>query len=217
MGLLRLDVLGAPEVFHDGSRLTFSLRKAQALLIYLAVEGGMHPPSKLAAFLWPDSEPPAARTGLRTTLPLLRQLFDRLSSWQEEAFELEQARATLTGWLALDPLSEEAARRLMRVHLAQGEASTALRVYATLRARLAEELQAQPSADTLALVERVRATAAASRGSRPARSSPTTIEARPPGELVAPLVGRAAAFTQLVGSFQQARQGRPQAVLVEGE
>src|SRR6266571_1363015 len=319
MGLLRLDVLGAPEVFHDGSRLTFSLRKAQALLIYLAVEGGMHSRSKLAAFLWPDSEPPAARTGLRTALTLLRglfadsdaspsqhshlliehemlglnphvpleldldvlqqayqamrlsaahteqqratlvalfqhalaqvrgpfldgfwlreetgfdawvqqqqhqwqahllQLFDRLSSWQEEAFELEQARATLTGWLALDPLSEEAARRLMRVHLAQGEASTALRVYATLRARLAEELQAKPSADTLALVERVRATAAASHGSRPARSSPTTIEARPPGELVAPLVGRAAAFTQLVGSFQQARQGRPQAILVEGE
>src|SRR5207248_760633 len=39
------------------------------------------------------------------------QLFDRLSSWQEEAFELEQARATLTRWLALDPLSEAAARR----------------------------------------------------------------------------------------------------------
>ncbi len=57
MSLLRLAVLGAPEVFHDGSRLTFSLRKAQALLLYLAVEGGMHSRSKLAAFLWPDSEP----------------------------------------------------------------------------------------------------------------------------------------------------------------
>src|SRR5207244_10266298 len=66
----------------------------------------------------------------------LLQLFDRLSSWQEESFELEQARAILTRWLALDPLSEEAARRLMRVHLARGEASTALRVYATIRARL---------------------------------------------------------------------------------
>jgi len=40
IGLLRLAVLGAPEVFHDGARLTFALRKAQALLIYLAVEGG---------------------------------------------------------------------------------------------------------------------------------------------------------------------------------
>src|SRR5258708_27698366 len=30
--------------------------------------------SKLAAFLWPDSEPHAARTGLRTALTLLRSL-----------------------------------------------------------------------------------------------------------------------------------------------
>src|SRR6266566_3039643 len=227
MSLLRLAVLGTPEVFHDGSRLTFSLRKAQALLLYLAVEGGMHSRSKLAAFLWPDSEPQAARTGLRTALTLLRglladsdasssqhshlliehellglnphapleldldvlerahqalrlsaiqteqqraallalfqhalaqvrgpfldgfwlreetgfdawvqqqqnqwqvrllQLFDQLSSWQEEAFELEQARATLTRWLALDPLSEEASRRLMRVHLARSDAVAA--------------------------------------------------------------------------------------------
>jgi DNA-binding SARP family transcriptional activator len=319
MGLLRLAVLGAPEVFHDGSRLTFSLRKAQALLLYLAVEGGMHSRSKLAALLWPDSEPHAARTGLRTTLTLLRglfadsdaspsqhshlliehellglnprapleldldvvqqayqalrlpavqaeqqrtalvallqhalhlvrgpfldgfwlreetgfdawvqqqqhqwqvrlfQLFERLSFWQEEAFELEQARATLTRWLALDPLSEEASRRLMRVHLARSDAVAALQVYATLRTRLAEELQAKPSADTVALAEHVRATAADSRGSRPARSSPSTVETLHSSELVAPLVGRAAAFTQLVGSFQQARQGRSQAVLVVGE
>src|SRR5229473_3438252 len=74
MGLLRLAVLGAPEVFHDGSRLTFSLRKAQALLLYLAVEGGMHPRSKLAAFLWPDSTPHDARTALRNALTLLRSL-----------------------------------------------------------------------------------------------------------------------------------------------
>src|SRR5260370_13115958 len=74
MGLLRLAVLGPPEVFHDESRLTFSLRKAQALLLYLAVEGGVHPRSKLAAFLWPDSEPHDARTALRNAIALLRSL-----------------------------------------------------------------------------------------------------------------------------------------------
>src|ERR1700738_3974324 len=74
MGLLRLAVLGSPEVFHDGRRLTFSLRKAQALLLYMAVEGGMHPRSKLAAFLWPDSAPHDARTALRHALALLRTL-----------------------------------------------------------------------------------------------------------------------------------------------
>ncbi len=74
MSVLRLNVLGPPEVYHDGSRLTFALRKAQALLLYLAVEGGMHPRSKLAALLWPDSEPHAARTALRNALTLLRSL-----------------------------------------------------------------------------------------------------------------------------------------------
>jgi DNA-binding SARP family transcriptional activator len=63
-----LAVLGPPEVFHDESRLTFALRKAQALLLYLAVEGGMHSRSKLAALLWPDSEPHDARTSLRNAL-----------------------------------------------------------------------------------------------------------------------------------------------------
>jgi DNA-binding SARP family transcriptional activator len=209
MGLLRLAVLGPPEVVHDGSRLTFALRKAQALLLYLAVEGGMHSRSKLSALLWPDSELHDARTSLRSALLLLRTLLpdaspaphshlhserdllglnpqapleldlavvqqayreaqrlstlpaepqraalvaqcqqalalvrgpfldgfwlgeespfdewvlrgqqqwqvrvqllcERLSSWQEAGFELEQARATLTRWLALDPLAEEA-------------------------------------------------------------------------------------------------------------
>ena len=315
MGLLRVAVLGSPEVFHDGSRLTFALRKAQALLLYLVVEGGLHPRSKLAALLWPDSELHDARTALRNALALLRSLLDdatarhghllsehellglnpqapleldlqevkqawkavqalstvpaepqrtalvaqvqhalslvrgpfldgfwlreetafdawheqqqrqwqvrlqllldRLSAWQEAGGELEQAIATLTGWLALDPLAEEAYRRLMRVHLALGETSTALQVYATCRARLAEALQIAPSAETIALAERIRATEARSPGS--SLSQPATRERHPPSQLVAPLVGRAAAFSRLVDSLRQAQQGQPQAVLVVGE
>jgi DNA-binding SARP family transcriptional activator len=325
MGLLRLAVLGPPEIFHDSSRLTFSLRKAQALLLYLAVQGGMHSRSKLAAFLWPDSESSDARRTLRNAILLLRSLladpnpatapdslsrgqgthllsqgdliglnsqapleldlavvqqaysaaqrfstpppeqeraalvtqlqqalalvrgpfldgfwlreetafdawheqqqqqwqvrlqllYERLSSWQEEAFELEPARDTLTRWLALDPLSEEAYQRLMRVQLARGDTSAALQVYATLRTRLAEALQVKPSADTVALAERIRALAAARHGNAPVR--PASAESRPPGELVAPLIGRASAFSQLVGRLQQARAGQAQAVLVVGE
>jgi two-component system, NarL family, response regulator LiaR len=294
MGLLRLAVLGPPEVVHDGSRLTFSLRKALALLVYLAVEGGLHPRSKLAAFLWPDSEPHDALHNLRNAIALLRSLLadsdatpaqhshllseqewlgldpqvplsldlevvqqayraaqglstlrsveqrslvadvqhalalvrgpfldgfwlreevpfdewvqqqqrqwqvhvqllcDRLSSWQEEAFELEQAKVTLTHWLALDPLQEKAYRRLMRVHLALGEEIGALQVYATCQARLAEELQVKPSADTVALAKHIRAVAAGSLRSPAAR--PGMAESRSPSELVAPLVGRAGVF-----------------------
>jgi DNA-binding SARP family transcriptional activator len=321
MDRLHLAVLGPPEVLHNGIRLTFALRKALALLVYLAVEGGMHPRGKLAALLWPDSEPHAARTALRNALALLRSLLadasaapaapshllserelvglnpqapleldldvvhqaytqaqlhstlptesqraalvaqfqqalalargpfldgfwlgedtpfdawvkqqqqqwqvrvqllcERLSSWQEAAGELEQAQATLNHWLALDPLQEEAYLRLMRVQLALGDASAALQVYATCQARLAEALRVKPAADTVALAERIRATAAARRGNSPARpSTVTTARSRPTGELAAPLVGRAAAFSQLVGRYQQAQQGQPQVVLVVGE
>src|SRR2546430_1593086 len=318
MSVLRLNVLGPPEIFHDGSRLSFALRKAQALLLYLAVEGGLHPRGKLAALLWPDSEPQGARTALRNALTLLRRLladldpsapahshllsehellglnphapyeldldvvqqayqqaqrlssvpseperaalvsqvqhalaqvrgpflegfwlreesgfdqwvqqqqqqwqvrlhflFERLSSLQESGGELEPARATLRRWLALDALSEEACRRLMRVDLALGDASAALQVYATLRARLAQELRVQPSAETVALADQMRASAAASLGASTARRA--AVESGPPSELTAPLVGRAAAFSQLVGSFQQARGSQPQAMLLVGE
>src|SRR5713101_441904 len=325
MSLLRLAVLGAPEVFHEGSRLTFALRKAQALLLYLAVQGGMHSRSKLAAFLWPDSESSDARRTLRNAIVLLRSLLadpntstapaslssrqeahllsqgdliglnpqapleldldvvqqaytaaqrfstppsepqrdalvsrvqqaltlvrgpfldgfwlreetafdtwheqqqqqwqvrlqllcERLSAWQEAGGELEQARATLTRWLEFNPLAEEASQRLMRVHLARGDASAALQVYATCRARLAEELQVKPSPETVALAERIR-TIAANRSGSTARPT-TTAENHPPSALVAPLVGRQASFTQLVDRYQQARQGHPQIVPLLGE
>src|SRR5207245_2758732 len=84
MGLLYLAVLGPPEVFHDGSHLAFSLRKAQALLVYLAVEGGMHPRSKLAALLWPDSDPSDARNALRNVIALLRSLLAGTDSSAEQ-------------------------------------------------------------------------------------------------------------------------------------
>ncbi len=314
-GLLRVAVLGPPEVVHNGSRLTFSLRKAQALLLYLTVEGGMHPRSKLAALLWPDSNAHTARTALRNALTLLRSLLDaslvahcplisqqdvlglnpqapleldleavwqvwrevqqlssvpaeplrmalvaqiqyalslargsfldgfwlgeeapfdvwvqqqqqqwqmrlrllcdRLSCWQEAGGEMKQAQTTLMRWLTLDPLSEEAYRRLMRVHLAQGDAMAALQVYATCWSRLAQELQVEPSADTMALVVHIRAIAAHLPGSRPARS--VSAERQPSGDLIVPVVGRASAFTQLVSCYQQARLGQPQTVLLVGE
>jgi DNA-binding SARP family transcriptional activator len=321
MDRLHLAMLGPPEVLHNGIRLTFALRKALALLVYLAVEGGMHPRGKLATLLWPDSEPSDARRTLRNAIALLRSLLadsdsapiqhthllsqgeliglnpqapleldlvmvqqastaaqrfamlpsepqraalvtqvqqalalargpfldgfwlgedapfdawvkqqqqqwqmrvqllcERLSSWQEAAGELEQARATLTRWLALDPLQEEAYLRLMRVQLALGDASAALQVYATCQARLAEALRVKPAADTVALAEHIRATAASRQGSSPTRPSPATIaRSRPTGELAAPLVGRAVAFSQLIGRYQQARQVQPQVVLIVGE
>jgi tetratricopeptide (TPR) repeat protein len=140
-------------------------------------------------------------------------LLDRLSFWQEAAGEFDSARATLARWLALDPLAEEASRRLMRLSLARGDAAAALQVFASLQAHLTEVLQILPSLETVALAEHSRALAERGRSTtvRP------TIAQSPPSELVAPLLGRSAAFHQFVERFQQARAGQPQAVLVIGE
>lgn len=317
MGLLRLAVLGSPEIFHDDNRLTFPLRKAQALLLYLAVEGGLHPRSKLTALLWPDSATHEARSALRNALTLLRQMLDkpgsvsashshllaehellglnpqapleldveqvqlalkqvqmfasipsetehaalvaqleqaislirgpfldgfwlreetsfdewhqqqhelwqvrlltlceRLSALQEAAGELEQVRLTLTRWLSLDPLSEEASRRLMRVYVTQGDTISALQVYTTLQTRLTEALHLNPDAKTEALAESIRATQ--ERG-HAATLPAIPVMRQPARELIAPLVGRATAFRDLVEHYHLAQAGQPQAVVLLGE
>jgi DNA-binding SARP family transcriptional activator len=313
MSLLRVSVLGSPEIILDGIRLAFPLRKAQALLLYLAVEGGMHSRRKLAAFLWPDSTAEIGRIALRNVLVSLRKLLvdteisasrqsyllseqgllglnqeapleldlrevqrvyqqvqkhssvseepqtvlvaqcqhalalvrgpfldgfwlgddapfdewreqqqhywqvrllallDRLSSWQESAGEWESAKVTLTRWIMLDPLAEEAHRRLMRIALAQGNSTASLQIYTTLQTHLAEVLQTTPSPETVALAEHSRLLAADE------KIPQGTMESSPPSQLALPLLGRTKAFRSLVESFQKALARQSQAVLIIGE
>ena len=72
MGLLRLALLGAPEVHHTGRDVSFPTRKALALLAFLAVEGGRHTREKIAELFWPESDAEQARGSLRYTLATLR-------------------------------------------------------------------------------------------------------------------------------------------------
>src|SRR6266568_9693670 len=61
MGLLRLAVLGPPEAVHDGSRLTFALRNAIALLRTLLADTSASPHSHLLSprdLLGLDSQAP---------------------------------------------------------------------------------------------------------------------------------------------------------------
>jgi DNA-binding SARP family transcriptional activator len=50
----------------------FPTRKALAILVYLAVEGGTHTREKVAALFWPAQDRPEAQRALRTTLTRLR-------------------------------------------------------------------------------------------------------------------------------------------------
>src|SRR5712692_1090149 len=73
MGRLTLALLGTPEVRHPDQLLRFPSRKALALLIYLAVEGGAQTREKLTALFWPESDETRSKAALRRTLVYLRE------------------------------------------------------------------------------------------------------------------------------------------------
>src|SRR5438876_2166210 len=77
MSQLQLSLLGTPVVKHGERTLTFSTRKALALLAYLAVEGGMHPRKTLSESFWPELDAEHGRAALRATLLELRKLLER--------------------------------------------------------------------------------------------------------------------------------------------
>src|SRR5262245_59985610 len=74
MAQLKLFVLGQPRLERDEAPIELSLRKALALLVYLAVSGQSHSRDALATLLWPESDGREGRARLRRTLHRLTQL-----------------------------------------------------------------------------------------------------------------------------------------------
>ncbi len=74
MGDLCFTLLGPPQVRHGDQVLLFSTRKELALLIYLAVEGGVHSRKKLSEQFWPEGDAGHGRAALRITLLHLRHM-----------------------------------------------------------------------------------------------------------------------------------------------
>jgi DNA-binding SARP family transcriptional activator/pimeloyl-ACP methyl ester carboxylesterase/tRNA A-37 threonylcarbamoyl transferase component Bud32 len=73
MPSLRLSVFGTPRLACDGQPIELNLRKAQALLVYLAVSGQPHSRDALATLLWPESDARESRARLRRTLHRLNE------------------------------------------------------------------------------------------------------------------------------------------------
>ncbi len=143
----------------------------------------------------------------------LHATFDQLSHLQEAGGESEQAIETVNRWLSLDPLHEEAYVRLMRLHFVMGDRAAALQTYAMCRSILATELNAEPSAATVALAERIR-------NSSPAQQEQIRTLSSPPPPVTlweGPLVGRTREWSHLIERYQETRGGLAQVVLVEGE
>jgi DNA-binding SARP family transcriptional activator len=114
--------------------------------------------------------------------------------------------------VALDPLSEERSRALVRRLAAAGDRAAALAAYDRLRERLRSQLRIAPSAETRALVERVRAGAAGA--ARPPRSGlPPLVRRLRAGAFV----GREQPLARLSAALERAVRGERRLVLVGGE
>ncbi|HEU5101852.1 MAG TPA: protein kinase, partial [Roseiflexaceae bacterium] len=90
MAQLKLFVLGQSRLERDGQPLELNLRKALALLVYLAVSGRGHSRDALATLLWPESDAREGRARLRRTLHRLNEAIgDEILDSGPEAIRLQ--------------------------------------------------------------------------------------------------------------------------------
>jgi DNA-binding SARP family transcriptional activator/predicted ATPase len=138
-------------------------------------------------------------------------VFDRLSEWQHEAGELENALETTTRWVEYDLLNETAHIRLMQLHFALGDRVAALQAFERCRSILERELSVEPSPEIIGLAERIRSQVS------PVREPMMHEAPSPPDAWELPLTGRAAEHHALVAAFQTMLAGRTQVAIIEGE
>lgn len=87
------------------------------------------------------------------------QILGEMVTEHERAGRLATAIDTARAVAVVDPLSEHAHRRLMRLHYLRGDSAAALAVFERLRARLMAELGTPPADETVALAMQIQGTA----------------------------------------------------------
>ena len=110
--------------------------------------------------------------------------------------------------LAIDPLSEEAHRSLMRLYALSGRRSRALRQYEILRNLLSSELKVEPLPDTRELHKSIL---------DQTLSPATGMDREGPVGPMIPLVGREEAHAVLEDIWQEVIAGRGRLTAIEGE
>ena len=125
--------------------------------------------------------------------------------------DYQTARKLAEQQLAYEPWREEAHRQLIQALALVGERSAALVQYETCRAVLEEELGTEPSAETVALITRIR-------------SQPTELDKRRTSShsyerrrLTTPFVGREGEIEVLTSTYQQVHQEGIRVVALLGE
>ncbi len=128
-----------------------------------------------------------------------------------EAGRVREAAVVAARARAIDPVSESSARALMRALALDGDRAGALQTYEELRARLEQDLKARPSADTTALMERIRR-------ERERRTPAAQVQDAGPERRRAPLVGRESELSSLWDAWRRGpAAGMAAAVVVAGD
>src|SRR5262245_48616933 len=138
----------------------------------------------------------------------LAEALEALALRAEEAGDLEAAVRLTRRQASLDPLDEQAHRRLMQRLAAVGDRGGALATYERLRERLRRELRVAPAHPTRELADELHHEQARTPAPRaPSRS--------PPGHF--PLVGRDRELGELLDAWAATRAGSGGVVAVSGE
>jgi predicted ATPase/DNA-binding SARP family transcriptional activator len=85
----------------------------------------------------------------------LATALDKLIRCYAEMGQPEEALPAARRWLTLDPLNEDAHRRLMQLYAQAGQPAAALRQFQEVERLLRQELSAAPQPETLALYEQI--------------------------------------------------------------
>src|SRR5438105_2193612 len=145
---------------------------------------------------------------------LLRRYEDVLRVTTRQAIADSRWRDAIAGadrWLACDPLSEEATRLAMEAHYLDGDCGAALGRFAVYRARLAQDVGAQPGAAVLELAQRIESEA------RTEGRTPPPEPETPVPSFQASLVGRDGQWRALAATWRAVAAGSGRVTLLEGE
>jgi len=145
---------------------------------------------EFAAWLAQQRERRRART--RTAIAELAQM-------AEDARDYADALSHAHELLALEPLSEHAHRRVMRLHYLAGDRAAALLAFDRCERMLKDEVGAGPSVQTTELLATIEGSGQGTELAAPTRSVPAGM-LRPPR-----LVGRSAELRSARGAWQQGR------------
>jgi DNA-binding SARP family transcriptional activator len=127
----------------------------------------------------------------------LRQSLGELAAMAEAAGDWDDALTHARELLALEPLSEVAHRRVIRIHYLAGDRAAALLAFDQCEQLLKHEVGARPSADTLALLQALDASA---------RAAPTASDRLPMSVQRPPrLIGREDAWAALHQAWDAGR------------